>query len=125
MAQSTLSQETYSLLTPFRQQTTYWSLFVFILLFVLLPLFILSFLEQQEVSSQAAANSQVMGVSQECSPDFVDWHTDGNIDVQDYAAYIALFNSASPPVTTDLTCDGVIDEADLEQFLSHWSTRQE
>lgn len=125
MADSTLTHTTGSLLAPFKQQSTYLSLFVFILLFVLLPLFILSFLERQEVSSQAAADSQVMGVSQMCSPDLVDWHSDGVIDVQDYAAFITLFTSANPPITIDLTCDGVIDETDLQQFLSNWSARQE
>ncbi len=125
MAHTSLAKETDSLVAPFRQPSTYLSLFVFLLLFVLLPLFILSFLERQEISPRAlTTDPNVMGVSKTCTPEFVDWYADGKIDIQDYGEYVAMVNHPNPPDYADLDCDGMVNDEDLRIFTNNWSSRQ-
>lgn len=124
MTHTSPTHEANSLVAPFRQPSTYLSLFIFIMLFVLLPLFILAFLEQQETTSRASADPNVMGVSQICSTDFVDWYADDKIDIQDYGEFVAMVNHPNPPSYADLDCNGVVDEADLSIFTANWSARQ-
>lgn len=124
MSRTSLAREANTLVAPFRQKSTYLSLLVFIVLFVLLPLFILSFLERQELRTQAA-NTSVLGASDYCNPTFVDWHNDHVIDIKDYALFVSIVNNGTAPDYADLTCDGVIDEADIAQFTQVWQARQQ
>lgn len=125
MAHTSLAKEADSLVEPFRQPSTYVSLFIFLMLFVLLPLFILSFLERRQISPNSMPiNPNVMGVSRTCTPEFVDWYADGKIDIQDYGEFVAMVNHPSPPSYADLNCDGVVNDEDLRIFTSNWSSRQ-